>query len=94
MLQGETGQINNLTGKYIMGLSKLGHLQQYMTTFQLKYRKFERLPPRHQIFTIFNCTIEELFETPETVHVDMSTAYSVIEPIVNHNFENTFQDHI
>ena len=76
-----------------MGLSKLGHLQPYIPTFQLKYRQFERLPPRHQISTRFNCTIEEIFETPERVHVDMSTGYSVIERIVNQNFGNTFQHH-
>ena len=93
LFQGETRQVNNLAGKYIMEMSKLGHLQQYMTTFQLKYRRFERLPRRHQISTIFNSTIEEVIETPETVDVYMSTAYSVIEPIVNHNFGNKFQHH-
>ena len=41
LLQDESGQINNLTGKYIMELSKLKHLQRYMTTFELYYRKFE-----------------------------------------------------
>ena len=40
LLQDETGKINNLTGKYIMELSKLKHLQRYMTTFEIYYRKF------------------------------------------------------
>ena len=49
-----------------------------MTIFELYYRKFERLPQRHQLSTIFNYTIEEVFETLETVDVDMSTAHYII----------------
>ena len=47
LFQYKTGQINNLTGKYIMEISKLKHLQIYMTPFELGYRKFERLPQIH-----------------------------------------------
>ena len=47
LLQYKTGQINNLTDKYIMELSKLKHIQHYMTNFELEYRYFKRLPQRH-----------------------------------------------
>ena len=32
---------NDLTGKYIMELSKLKQLQRYMNKFELEYREFE-----------------------------------------------------
>ena len=38
-MQHKTVQINNLTVKYIMELSKLKHLQLYMAHFELNYRK-------------------------------------------------------
>ena len=63
LLQDKTGQINNLTGKYIMEISKLKHLQRYMTTFELHDRKFERLPKIHQLSTLLHYTTEEVFET-------------------------------
>ena len=34
-----------------------------------------------------------VFETLETADIDMSTAHSVIEPIANQNFGNTFHHH-
>ena len=58
LLQDETEKIDNLTGKYIMELSKLKHLQRYMTNFEPDYRNFERLPQIHQLSTKFNYTIE------------------------------------
>ena len=90
LLKDETGHINNLTGKYIMKLSKLKHIKRYMTTFELYCINFECLPKRQQLSTIFNYTIEEVSETLKIVYVDMSTAHSMIEPIVNRNFGNTF----
>ena len=36
----ETGQINNLTGKYIVEMSKLKHKQQYINIFEKHYRNF------------------------------------------------------
>ena len=44
LLQDQIGQINNLTGKYIMELSKLKYIQRRITNFELNYRKFERQP--------------------------------------------------
>ena len=38
----QTVQINNLTVKYIMELSKLKNVQFYMTSFELEFRRFER----------------------------------------------------
>ena len=40
LLQYETGNINNLTGKYIMEISKLKHFQCYVAIFGLEYRLF------------------------------------------------------
>ena len=37
--------------------------------------------------------IKGVFETLETADVDMSTAHSMIEPIVNLHFGNTFHHH-
>ena len=58
LLQDKIGQIKKLTGKYIMELSKLKHHQQFITTFELDYRKCDRLPRRQQLFNIFNSTTE------------------------------------
>ena len=60
-----------------------------MNTFELDYRKFERLPQRQQLSTIFNSTIEEVFETLETAGLYMLTDHFMIEPIFNLNFGNT-----
>ena len=35
LIRDQTVQIKNLTGKYIMELSNMKHLQQYMTSFDL-----------------------------------------------------------
>ena len=74
-----------------MELSKLEHLKQYTTNFELDYRRFERLPQRHQLSTIFNSAIEEVFETLETSDKEISTAHSIIEPTAKRNFGNIFQ---
>ena len=76
-----------------MELSKLKHFKRYMTTFEIEYRKFELIPQRHQLSTILNSTIEELFETLETEDVDISTSHYMIEPIVNWNIGNKFHHH-
>ena len=72
----KTTQANNLTGKYIMAPSKLKHLQRYMITFELEYRKFELNPQRHQLSTTFQLTIEEVFGTLEIEDVYTTTAHS------------------
>ena len=64
-----------------------------MTTFELDYIKFKRLPQINQLFTIFQSTIEEVFETIEKSDLDMSASNSMIEPIVNQKFGNTFHHH-
>ena len=91
LLQYQTGKIKNLTGKYIMELSKLKHLQIYMTPFDLYYRKFERHPQIQKLSITFTPTIEEVFETLETADIDMTPSQLIIEPIVNLNFGNKFQ---
>ena len=58
LFQYQTGKIKNLTGKYIMELSKLKHLQRYTTPFGLDYKKFERLIQSQQLSTIPTPTIE------------------------------------
>ena len=48
------------------------------------------MPQRHQLSTIFQFTIEDVFENLETADVDMSTAHPMIETIVNRNFGKHF----
>ena len=62
-----------------------------MTQFELNDRKFECLPQSHQLSTTCTPTIEEVFETLETANIDMKSSHSMIEPIANQNFGNTFQ---
>ena len=89
--QDKTGQINNLTGKYIMEMTKWKHLQRYMTPYKIYYREFECQTQSHQLSTASTSTIEEVFETLDTVDIDMESSHSMIEPIFNRNFSNTFQ---
>ena len=91
LLKYKIGKINNLMGKYILELSKLKQLQQYMNTFELDYNVFERLPQINQLYNAFTYGIEEVSETLFTADIDMTTSHSMIEPIVNRNFGNTFQ---
>ena len=62
-----------------------------MTPFELYYRRFERHPKIQQLSLTFTPKIEEMFETIEIVEIDMTLSHSIIEPIVNRNFDNTFQ---
>ena len=63
-----------------------------MTTFELKYSKFERKPLKHQPSDNFQLKTERVFETLETEDSDMEAAHSstMIEPIYNRNFGNNF----
>ena len=56
LFQDETRQINNLTSKYIMEMSKLKHLQRFMTRFELAYKTFERLALRKRLSNTFKYT--------------------------------------
>ena len=50
-------QINNLTGKYIMELSKMKHLQRYITSFEIDFGRFENHPQSNQLSIIFTPSI-------------------------------------
>ena len=91
LMRDKIGQINNLTVKYIMELSKLKHIQRYMNSFEIEFRRFGRQPQSDQLSIIFTPKVEEIFETLETADIDMYPSHSMIEPIVKNNFENTFQ---
>ena len=84
----QTGHINNFTGKYIMELSNLKHLQCYMTSFYIGVRLLERQPQKYQLSIIFTTPMEIILETLETLYIDMNPSHSMIEPIVNNNFGN------
>ena len=75
-----------------MEISKLRHLQRYMTYFEMDYRKIERNPQQHQLYIKFEITMIQVFETLETSEIDTITSYStnLIELNVNINFGNTF----
>ena len=49
-----------------MELSKLNHIQRYMTPFGIDYRKFERIKKLQQLSITFTPTTEEVFETLDT----------------------------
>ena len=76
-----------------MELSKLKHIQRYMNSFELQFRRFERQPQRDQLSNIFTPKIEEIFETLETADIEINPSHSMIETIINRNFVNTFQNH-
>ena len=90
LMRYQTGQINNLTGKYIMELSKLKHLQRYMTSFEIYFIIFESQPQSNKLSIIFAPSIELIFGTLETAEIYMNPSHSMIEPIVNRNFGNIF----
>ena len=63
LMRYKTGKINKLTGKCIMELSKLKHLQRYMNYFDLYFRRFECQPQSKQLSIIFTPPMEVIFET-------------------------------
>ena len=58
-----------------------------MTLFELEYKTFDHKPQIHQLNNSVSFTMEEVFETLETVGVDMKIERSskIIEPMVNRN---------
>ena len=87
------GWIKKLTVKYNMELPNMKHLQSYMTSFEIYFRRFEGHPQSEQLSIIFNPSMELKFETLETSYIDMNPSNSIIEPIVKRNFGNTFHHH-
>ena len=61
-----------------------------MSTFEIDYRRFERLPQIQYISNTLHFKMEEVVETLYTPDVDISTANSMIDTIVNINFGNIF----
>ena len=85
----ETGQKNNRTGKYIIELSKLKHLQCYTTKFELEFINIERKPI---VSNKFHFIVVEVFETLETLFDAPTTTYysTMIKPSVSKNFGNYY----
>ena len=75
-----------------MELSKLKHIQHYITSFQIALRQFERSPQSDQLKYTFDQPIELIFEAMETDDISMTPSWSIIDPIVNRNFGNTFHN--
>ena len=73
-----------------MELSKLKHIQRYMTSFAIDFRRFEFQPKINQLSSIFNFLMEMIFETLKTADIDTNPPHSIIEPIFNRNFGNKF----
>ena len=59
----QTLKINNLTGKYIMEMSKLKNLQRYMTYIEQDFIRFECQPQSNQPSIEFTPSMEVIFET-------------------------------
>ena len=51
------------------------------------------MPQSDQIKHTFDKSIEHTFETLDTAEIYMNTYHSMIEPIINRNFGNTFHHH-
>ena len=73
-----------------MELSNLKHLQRYMNSFEIDFKRFERKPQSDQRSIILTPSMELIFETIETEDIGMNPTQSIIEPITKRNFENTF----
>ena len=63
LMRDKIGQINNLTGIYIMEMSKMKHPQHYMTLFEIYFRRFEHQPQSDPFSIIFTPLMEVVFET-------------------------------
>ena len=72
-----------------MELSNLKHLQCYMNSFEIDFRRFESQPQSYQLSITFTPSMEIIFETLETVDINMNPYHLMIKPIVNRNFGNT-----
>ena len=59
-------------------MSKLKHLQRYLTSFELDFRRFEHHPKSNQLSIIFTPSTEITFETLETADIDMNPSHSMI----------------
>ena len=71
-MRDKKGQINNLTGKYIMEMSKLKHIQRYMTSFEIPFKLFEWQPQIDQLKHTFIHSIELIFKHMDIVDIDMN----------------------
>ena len=58
-----------------MGLSKLKHLQRYMNSVELDFRRFERWTKIDQLYITFTPSMGVIFETIETPDVDMNPSH-------------------
>ena len=63
LMRYQTVHINNFTGKYIMELSNMKHLQCYMTSLYIDFRLLEHQPQKYQLSIIFTTLMEVILET-------------------------------
>ena len=77
-MRDQTGHISNLTGKKIMELSKLKHIQRNTTSFEIGFRRFERQPQSKQLSIIFNPSMELILENLDTDEIEMNPPHSMI----------------
>ena len=61
LMRYQTVHNKNLTGKYIMELSKPKHLQRYMNSFEIDFKRFERKPQSDQRSIILTPSMELIF---------------------------------
>ena len=62
-----------------------------MIYFEVDFRRFERQPQSDQLSIIFTPLMELILEPLDTVDIYINPYHLMIEPIVESNFENTFQ---
>ena len=71
-MKDKTCHIKNLTGKYIMELSKLKHIQRYMNLFDINFRQFELQPQIYQLKYPLHQSIDIYFEYLEAADIEMN----------------------
>ena len=61
-----------------MELSKMKHLQSYMTSFELDFIRFERHTQSDQLAIIFTPSMEVIFENLQTSYIEINASHSMI----------------
>ena len=74
-----------------MEMSKLRHIQQYITSFELDFRRFEYHLQSYQLYIIFTPSMGGISENIETSDIYMNPSHSIIGAIFNSSFGNTLQ---
>ena len=71
-------------------MSKLKRIECHITSFEIDFRRFEHKQKSDQLSITLTPSMEGIFETTGTADIDINPSHSMIEPILNRKFGNTF----